>query len=72
MGRMASIHAARMIKALGRLGWHVVRSSGSHHVLKNGDRTITIPVHKGQTLKQRTARAILESAGVTEERFFSE
>jgi predicted RNA binding protein YcfA (HicA-like mRNA interferase family) len=34
VGRMASIVAFRMIKALVRLGWSVDRASGtSHHVL---------------------------------------
>jgi predicted RNA binding protein YcfA (HicA-like mRNA interferase family) len=31
MGRMSGIHADRMIRALERLGWLVVRSKGSHH-----------------------------------------
>ena len=72
MGRMASIVALRMIKALVRLGWSVNRASGtSHHVLtKEGYRPITVPVKKGRTLKEGTARAILRQAGVLEEEFF--
>ena len=55
---MASIVALRMIKALVRLGWSVDRASGtSHHVLtKAGYRPITVPVKKGRTLKEGTAR----------------
>jgi len=69
---MASIVALRMIKALVRLGWSVNRASGtSHHVLtKEGYRPITVPVKKGRTLKEGTARAILRQAGVLEEEFF--
>ena len=72
MGRMASIVALRMIRALVRLGWSVDRASGtSHHVLtKEGYRPITVPVKKGRTLKEGTARAILRQAGVLEEEFF--
>ena len=72
MGRMASIVALRMIKALVRLGWSVGRASGtSHHVLtRTGHRPITIPVKKGRTLKEGTARAILRQAGVSEDEFF--
>ena len=71
---MASIVALRMIRALVRLGWSVDRASGtSHHVLTNlkeGYRPITVPVKKGRTLKEGTARAILRQAGVSEVEFF--
>jgi predicted RNA binding protein YcfA (HicA-like mRNA interferase family) len=69
---MASIVSLRMIKALVRLGWSIDRASGtSHHVLtRPGHRPITVPVKKGRTLKEGTARAILRQASVTEEEFF--
>ena len=69
---MASIVALRMIKALMRLDWSVDRASGtSHHVLtKEGYRPITVPVKKGRTLKEGTARAILRQAGISENEFF--
>ena len=37
---------------------------------KEGYRPITVPVKKGRTLKEGTARAILRQAGVLEEEFF--
>jgi predicted RNA binding protein YcfA (HicA-like mRNA interferase family) len=68
---MASIVAARMIKAFVRLGWTLDHSTGSHHYMsKPGGPRISIPVHKGKTLKQGTARAILKVAGVDEDAFF--
>ena len=68
---MASIQAARMIRALVRLGWTVAWSSGSHHVLtKPGFPRISIPVHRGKTLKEGLARGILKDAGVSEDEFF--
>lgn len=71
MGRMASIVATRMIKAFIRLGWELDHSTGSHHFLsKAGGARISIPVHKGKTLKQGTARAILKDAAVDEDDFF--
>ena len=74
MGRMSGILALRMIKALVRLGWTLARAGGtSHHVLtKQGCQPITVPVKKGKTLKEGTARAILKQAGVSEEKFFGE
>jgi len=72
MGRMAQIAAARLLRALGRLGWTVDRQSGSHVVLvKPGRLPVTVPMHRGKTLKEGTARAILKQAGVSEQDFFA-
>ncbi len=68
---MATIQALRMIKALVRLGWTLDRVAGSHHILtKPGQATVTVPVKKGATLKEGTARSILRQAGIGEEEFF--
>ena len=72
MGRMASLQALRMIKALVRLGWSVARASGSHHVLvKSGCPRLIVPVHRGKPLKEGLARGILKDAGVSEDEFFA-
>jgi predicted RNA binding protein YcfA (HicA-like mRNA interferase family) len=72
MGRMAGIHAERMIRALRRLRWTVARK-GRHHVLSDGaERIIAVPMHKGRVLKEGTARRILHDAGIDEETFFNE
>jgi predicted RNA binding protein YcfA (HicA-like mRNA interferase family) len=71
MGRMASIQALRMIKALVRLGWTIERVAGSHHILtRAGHPSVTIPVKKGATLKEGTARSILKQSGISENEFF--
>jgi predicted RNA binding protein YcfA (HicA-like mRNA interferase family) len=54
------------------LGWRIDRQSGSHVVLTFPARQpVTVPVHKGKTLKEGTARGILKSAGVTEDELFA-
>ena len=35
-------------------------------------RRLTVPMHKGKTLREGTARAILKAAGVDEDAFFRE
>lgn len=71
MGRMSSIDGRRMLKALARLGWLVVRVRGSHHfVAKPGASSAVIPVHPGRTMKEGTARAILAQLGIPEDAFF--
>jgi predicted RNA binding protein YcfA (HicA-like mRNA interferase family) len=72
MGRMAQIVAVRLVRAFVRLGWTVDRRTGSHAVLTRAGRTpVTVPMHKGRTLKEGTARAILKQAGVTEHELFA-
>ena len=71
MGRLAQLSGDRLVRALGRLGWSVDRQSGSHVVLtRPGRNPVTVPVHRGKTLKEGTARGILKSAGVTEDELF--
>lgn len=71
MGRMAQIMGERMVRALQRLGWQLDRQSGSHAVLTRRDSTpIVVPIHRGKTLKEGTARGILKQAGLGEEAFF--
>jgi predicted RNA binding protein YcfA (HicA-like mRNA interferase family) len=67
---MAQIVAARMIRALLRLGWIRARQRGSHVVLTKDGRVLTVPMHP--VLKEGTARAILKQAGVSEDEFFAE
>ncbi len=69
---MATVSGERMLRALGRLGWTLHHVRGSHHYLVGpGAKMVCIPVHKGRTLKQKTARSILAVAGVSEEAFFA-
>ena len=71
MGRMAQLSAARLVRALVRLGWEQDRQSGSHVVLSEpGRNPVTVPIHKGHTLKEGTARAVLKQAGITENALF--
>ena len=71
MGRLAQLTGERLVRALVKLGWTVKRQSGSHVVLGHQRRgSVTVPVHRGKTLKEGTARGILKGAGVSEEELF--
>ncbi len=71
MGRLAQLTSERLIRALVRLGWTVNRQSGSHAVLTfPGRNPVSVPVHRGKTLKEGTARGILKSASVSEDELF--
>ena len=70
MGSLNDLDGRRVLRAFVRLGWIEDRVVGSHHVLKRSGRaTLTIPVHRGKSIKQGTMRALLKHAEVTEEEF---
>ncbi|WP_245928788.1 type II toxin-antitoxin system HicA family toxin [Murinocardiopsis flavida] len=57
-----------MVKALEKVGFAVVRISGSHRIMRHPDgRGTTVPVHSGRDLAKGTLRGILADVGMTPE-----
>jgi len=51
MPRRPRIQGRELIRALGRAGFQVLRTRGSHHYLHHPDgRTTVIPVHSGEEI----------------------
>jgi predicted RNA binding protein YcfA (HicA-like mRNA interferase family) len=68
MTKLPSATGARVVRALGRAGFVVVRVSGSHHRMVHADdatRATTVPVHGSTPLKSGTLRNILKQTGLT-------
>ncbi len=62
----------RVLRAIKRLGFVLVRDSGDHSVYKHqddADRLMVVPRHS--RVKRQLLRNILSGAGVTEEQFMS-
>jgi predicted RNA binding protein YcfA (HicA-like mRNA interferase family) len=65
--RLPVVTARDVIRALGRAGFVVSRTSGSHCRLIHATdpvRKVTVPVHSGD-LKRGTLRSIIAQAGLT-------
>jgi len=55
----------QLIKIMKRNGWILDRVSGSHHVMiKEGRRSIPVPVHGQRDLPKGLVNAILRQAGI--------
>ena len=71
---MSSLHNLkpdRVVKAFERAGWRSEGQRGSHVKLtKEGNSyVLSIPVHKGKTIKQGLLRGQIKKAGMTIEEF---
>jgi len=58
------VNGKQVIKALERNGFKVIRASGSHHILSNGQCKVTVPVHGSADVKIGTLKSIEKQAGV--------
>jgi len=67
MPRLPQVNGQRVLRALRRAGWEVIRKHGSHHIMVHPERpgvTIVVPVHR-RPLKKGTLADILEQAGLS-------
>jgi predicted RNA binding protein YcfA (HicA-like mRNA interferase family) len=54
-----------LIKLLRKNGWILDRINGSHHIMiKDGFRSIPIPVHGKKDIRKGTLNSILKSANI--------
>lgn len=62
--------AKKIIKALSKLGFKIVRKRGSHVVMKHADGRLTVvPVHVGEELGTGLLYKIIKESGLTKEEF---
>ena len=63
MAKLPSVSGKKLIRALGKLGFVVIRQKGSHVILQRESNLITVPLH--DPIKKSTLNAILKQADVT-------
>ena len=69
MPKFPGLSGAQIVRALERLGFVVVRQSGSHIVMRRNAQGCVVPNHK--EVKVGTVNGVLRQAGVTAEEFNS-
>jgi predicted RNA binding protein YcfA (HicA-like mRNA interferase family) len=73
-GRLPSLTAREVVRALERSGFVVSRISGSHCRLVHGSdpaRKVTVPLHGSADLRRGTLRSIIAQAGLTVPEFLA-
>jgi predicted RNA binding protein YcfA (HicA-like mRNA interferase family) len=53
-----------LIKLLRKHGWQLDRITGSHHIMKKQEKTLTIPAHRNKDIPKGTLNSILKEAGL--------
>ena len=61
---MGCVGGKQIIRLLEQNGFKVIRISGSHHILSNGQRKVTVPVHGASDVKVGTLKSIEKQSGV--------
>ncbi len=68
MSDLPQVNGARVVRALERAGFVLLRQTGSHAQMRHATdltRRVSVPVHKGTDLKPGTLRGILRAARLT-------
>ena len=53
-----------LLKLLREHGWEIDRIVGSHHTLKKGNQTITVPVHANKDVSTGLLNKLLKQVGI--------
>ena len=67
MPKFPGLSGSDIIKALQKLGFHVIRQSGSHIILKRNGIGCVVPNHK--EVKIGTVNGLLRQAGISAKEF---
>ena len=70
MSTLPSLTGLRIIKALRRVGFNVIRIKGSHHFLRHDDgRCTVVPVHGAETIGRGLLAQILRDCEISPDDF---
>lgn len=68
MTRLPRLKGKEVVRLLEKIGFHVVRTRGSHIFLRHEDgRVTTVPVHSGETIGPGLLRSILRDVELSAE-----
>jgi predicted RNA binding protein YcfA (HicA-like mRNA interferase family) len=65
--KLPAVEGGRLVRALERAGFIVIRVRGSAHILYHPAtlRMVSVHVHQGRTIKRGTLSGILDDAGLS-------
>ncbi|MFZ5994230.1 MAG: type II toxin-antitoxin system HicA family toxin [Thermodesulfobacteriota bacterium] len=68
MTTLPTITGSKLIRALHKIGFEVIRIKGSHHFLQHSDgRCTVVPVHRGEAIGRGLLAQILRDCEISRE-----
>jgi predicted RNA binding protein YcfA (HicA-like mRNA interferase family) len=68
MTTLPTITGSKLIRALRKIGFEVIRIKGSHHFLQHSDgRCTVVPVHRGEAIGRGLLAQILRDCEISRE-----
>ncbi len=68
MSSFPTITGRELVRALGKAGFSVIRTRGSHHFLRHADnRRTSVPVHSGEVIGRGLLAQILRDCELSRE-----
>ncbi len=70
MSRLRPLPPRKVEKVLKKLGWELIRQSGSHAIFRHSDFSFIIVVPQHKTIKKGIIKSIINDLGLTQEEFY--
>jgi predicted RNA binding protein YcfA (HicA-like mRNA interferase family) len=72
IARLRGVRAKELVRALEKVGFHIIRQRGSHLVMHkaDADKMLVVPVHPGE-LPRWLLKKIIKQAGITDDELTS-
>jgi len=68
--KLPRVDAGKVIRVIERMGYFLVRQSGSHKIYRNEEGIrVTVPFHSGKILHPKVLKSILRDIDLTVEKF---
>lgn len=61
---LLNVTGKELVTLLEKNGWTVHHVRGSHHILRKGEKTVSVPVHSGRDIGKGLLNRILKEAGL--------
>lgn len=67
MAGLPQVSGTRLVRALEKAGWTILRQSGSHAQMNHPRRSgrVTVPLHGSRSIPPKTLATILNQAGLS-------
>lgn len=70
-GKLPTLTAVEILRALRSAGWYEVRQRGSHVIMRHDERDndVIVPYHRGKDIPTGTLHSIIRQTGMTRDEF---